>query len=205
MSAVPTTQRRVRPSAAQVRRPFRPPGPAAWYRFLIGLLVFSQAAFGAGTVSREDQIKAAFLYNFAKFIDWPPSSFADPSAPFVIGILGETPIASVLDELVRDRKIGGRKITVRRVQSVAEAASTHMLFVSASDLSQWLQVQPAIEAKPVVTVGEAPSFVHSGGVINFIRQEDKVRFEISMPAVERCGVRVSSQLLILAVVGPPLR
>jgi len=168
------------------------------YRFLLALLLFHFATGAHAQISRVDQIKAAFLYNFTKFIEWPPQSFTDARAAIVIGVLGDSSMAAVLDDVVRDRRVNGRPITVRTIQSAADAASTHVLFVSDAAGSQWAQVQAAIETRPVVTVGESPSFARKGGTINFVLQGDKLRFEINMTAAERSGVKISAQLQKLA-------
>jgi hypothetical protein len=168
------------------------------YRLLLALLLFHFAIGAHAQTSRVDQIKAAFVYNFTKFIEWPSKSFTDVNAAIVIGVLGDSPMAAVLDDLVRDRKVNGRPITVRTIQSAAEAASTHILFVGAAESSRWAQVQAAIETRPVVTVGESPSFARSGGTINFVVQDDKLRFDINMTSAERSGVKISAQLQKLA-------
>jgi hypothetical protein len=175
-----------------------PCGCVCRYRFLLALL-FLQLALGAhAQTSREDQIKAAFVYNFTKFIEWPSKSFPDANAAIVIGVLGDSPMAAALDDVVRDRKVNGRRIIVHTIQGAADAASTHVLFVSASESSRWAQVQAAIETLPVVTVGESPSFAQSGGTINFVVHDDKLLFVINMAAAERSGVKISAQLQKLA-------
>jgi hypothetical protein len=173
-------------------------GCARRYRVLLALLILHLTAGAHAQTARVDQLKAAFVYNFTKFIEWPSQSFTDVNAAIVIGVLGDSPMAAVLDDLVRDRKVNGHPITVRTIQSAAEAASTHILFVGATESSRWAQVQAAIETRPVVTVGESPSFARSGGTINFVVQDDKLRFEINMTAAERSGVKISAQLQKLA-------
>jgi len=168
------------------------------YGFLLALLLLQLVAGTHAQISRGDQIRAAFLYNFTKFIEWPSNSFTDVNAAIVIGVLGDSSLAAALTAVVRDRKVNGRPITVRAVQNAEEAASTHELFVSATEISRWAQIQAAIETRPVVTVGESPAFARNGGTINFIVQDDKLRFEINMTAAERSGVKISAQLQKLA-------
>jgi hypothetical protein len=177
-------------------RTFR--GCAYRYRFLLAVLLLQLAVGAHAQISRGDQIKAAFVYNFTKFIEWPSTSFTDVNAAFVIGVLGDSRMAAVLDEVVRNRKINGRPIIVRTVESAADAASTNVLFVSATESSRWTQVQAAIETRPVVTVGESPEFARGGGTINFLVEDDKLRFIINMTAAERSGVKISAQLQKLA-------
>jgi hypothetical protein len=168
------------------------------YGFLLALLFLQLAAGTHAQISRGDQIKAAFLYNFTKFIEWPSNSFTDVNAAIVIGVLGDSSMVAALNDLVRDRKVNGRPITVRTVQNAAEAASTNELFVSAAQITRWAQIQAAIATRPVVTIGESPEFARSGGTINFVVQDDKLRFEINMTAAERSGVKISAQLQKLA-------
>ena len=167
-------------------------------RFLLALLLLQLALGAHAQTSREDQIKAAFVYNFTKFIEWPSTSFANANAAIVIGVLGDSPMAAVLGDVVRDRKVNGRPIVVRTIQGAADAGSIHVLFVSAAENSRWAQIQAAIETRPVVTVGESPSFAQSGGTINFVVQSDKLQFVINMTAAERSGVKISAQLQKLA-------
>jgi YfiR/HmsC-like len=168
------------------------------YSFVLGLLLFHVALNAHATATRMEQIEAAFVYNFTKFIEWPPQSFANVNAPIVIGVLGDSPMAAALEEVVHDRKVNGHPIVVRMIHSVADARSAHVLFVSVTEIPMWTQVQAAMETLPIVTIGESPSFGKSGGTINFVPQDDKVRFEINMSAAERSGVKISAQLQKLA-------
>jgi hypothetical protein len=168
------------------------------HSFLLGLLLFHVALNAHAAASRMEQIEAAFVYNFTKFIEWPPQSFTDVNAPIVIGVLGDSPMAAALEEVVHDRKVNGHPIVVRTIHSVADARSAQVLFVSAAENPLWIQVQAAMETLPIVTIGESPSFGKSGGTINFVPQDDKVRFEINMSAAERSGVKISAQLQKLA-------
>jgi hypothetical protein len=152
-----------------------------------------------GMSSREYELKAAFVYNFTKFIEWPAPSFASVTAPLVMGVLGETPLESELAELMRDRSVNGRAILLKKVASAADALSTHLLFVSVSAETQFASWHGEIESMPVVTVGESHSFIEHGGTINFVLQDGKVRFEINPVRVERNGIRISAQLQKLAL------
>lgn len=153
-------------------------------------------------ISREQQIKAAFLYNFTKFIDWPARAFPDASAPIVIGVLGDSPSASLmmaaLEPIVKGRVVNGRGVIVRRIDNARGASGVHLLFVPAPDELLFQQIGLQIEASPVLTVGESSSFAALGGAINFVVEADKVQFEINTAPPEHVGVRISSQLLKLA-------
>jgi hypothetical protein len=159
------------------------------------------AADGAAAApAREYEIKAAFLYNFTKFVDWPAATFADAGAPIVIGVLGDSPCAQALERLVKDRKVNGRTILVRPVASAEEAKLTQLLFVGSAHEARFAGLKPAIESLPVLTVGESPGFVSLGGAVNFVPQGDKIRFEINIGVAERAGLKISSQLQKLAIV-----
>jgi hypothetical protein len=165
---------------------------------LIGLLFGGgEAARGADAeVSKEYQIKAAILYNFLKFVEWPRESFAEAASPIVIGVLGENPFGGELEKLVLGRKVNGRDIVVKRISSVAEASSVQLLFVTVFDDS----ARSILRTSGVLTVGESAQFAAGGGIINFTLVEDKVRFEINLAGGEQAGLKISSQLLKLATV-----
>jgi hypothetical protein len=196
MNAAPAMNEGIRGAVAGTGR--TPCRSVCRYRLLLALMLLQLVLGAHAQTSREDQIKAAFVYNFTKFIEWPSKSFTDANAAIVIGVLGDSPMAAVLVDVVRDRKVNGRPIIVRTIQGAADAASTHLLFVSATENSRWAQLQAAIETRPVVTVGESPSFTQTGGTIKFIVQDDKLHFVINMAAAERSGVKISAQLQKLA-------
>lgn len=152
--------------------------------------------------SRERQIKAAFLYNFTKFVEWPPGSFSGPRDPIVIGVLGQSATAAVwtasLEEIVARRLVNGRVFDVRRVATATEASAVHVLFVAASEVPRFDEIKAALRSSPVLTVGESPAFVSAGGEISFILEGDKVRFVIDAAPAERAGLHISAQLRKLA-------
>jgi hypothetical protein len=170
-------------------------------RLLLSMLLVC-ASFSAWSVepetTREYALKAAFVFNFAKFIEWPAHAFASADAPIVVGVLGETPLAAALETVVKDRRINGRSVLVRRVREARELAPCHILFVSAADVSEFVQLRRNMPDSPLVTVGETSAFMASGGTISFLVLESKVRFEINIGAAERAGLKVSSQLQKLA-------
>jgi len=162
-------------------------------------VVPSNAGAAAGaTPPREYEIKAAFLYNFTNFVDWPAQTFANADAPIVIGVLGDSPCAQALERLVKDRKVNGRTIVVRQIASAEEAKVTQLLFVGSAHEVQFAGLKPAIESLPVLTVGESPGFATLGGAIDFVPQGDNIRFEINIGVAERAGLKISAQLQKLA-------
>lgn len=156
---------------------------------------FTQEAQAASAVSKEYEVKAAFLYNFAKFIEWPPDP---PGEFFIIGILGDDPFGPVIDQLLLNKTIKDKKVLVRRFRGVNELEFCHILFVSASAANQAQSAFDRFKGSAVLTVGEASGFARSGGVVNFYIQENKVRFEINQKAAGEAGLKISSQLLKLA-------
>jgi hypothetical protein len=159
------------------------------------------AADGAAAApGRECEIKAAFLYNFTKFVAWPAQTFATADAPIVMGVLGDSPCVQALERLVKDRKVNGRTIVVRRIASAEQAKGTHLLFVGSAQEAQFAGLEPALHSLPVLTVGESPGFATLGGAIDFVPQGDKIRFEINIDVAEHAGLKISAQLQKLAAV-----
>jgi len=150
----------------------------------------------------EYEIKAAFLYNFARFVEWPPESGHDPGAPFVIAILGHDPFGPVLDETVAGKAVGGRPIEVRRVSRVEEAREAQIVFVAPSERPNMAAILKAVGRPGVLTVGDTDGFASQGGAINFTLQARRVRFEINPAAAEQARLKMSSQLLKLATLVP---
>jgi hypothetical protein len=175
--------------------------PSRWrglFVVLALLLIAPQAAFSAKLVSREYQLKAAFVYNFTKFIEWPAQSFSSAEAPIVIGVLGDGAFGPQLGELVKDRSVNGRGIVVTRVENAEQARAAHVLFVSADELGLFNEMRPLIQDSPVLTIGESRSFALRHGVINFVMEDNIPRFEIYMGSARRAGLRISAQLQKLA-------
>jgi hypothetical protein len=172
----------------------------AWLTTLLcALFAFGQAASAEDEqLIKETEIKAAFIYNFTKFVEWPAASFPGKGEPIVIGILGETPLAAELGVIVEGRKVNGRPIVVTDVRTVDEVAPVQMLFVSATEDEQFRALAPAISTNALLTVGESPAFAAAEGAIVFVRVNGKLRFEINMTAAERAGLKVSGELQKLA-------
>lgn len=150
-------------------------------------------------VSKEYQIKAAFLYNFTKFVEWPPARFADATSPIVLGLLGPTPLEGELEKIVAGRKVNGREIIIRMIKTSDEAKAAHVVFLGNSQETPSGAARLSDDrAAGVLTVGETAGFSERGGMIGFVLEGDKVRFEINLVAAERAGLRLNAQLLKLA-------
>jgi hypothetical protein len=146
----------------------------------------------------EYQLKAAFLYNFARFVEWPPEAFENPSQAFVFCVLGEDPFGHALDEVLDGRKIEGRVLTVRRISDARRARGCRLLFVSSSEPKSVLAVLAGIGDPGLLTVGESDSPAAEGMIIDFTLEDGKIRFVINAAGAERERLRVSSRLLSLA-------
>src|SRR5438094_548123 len=126
----------------------------------------------------EYQIKAAFLFNFAKFVEWPPEAFSEASSPFVIGILGENPFGGDLEQTIRGKTVSNRRFTIKEVGSLAETRNCHILFIGTSEQKRLSEIFEALRGASVLTVGEMERFTETGGMINFVReaQGTRIRF-----------------------------
>ncbi len=150
----------------------------------------------------EYDVKAAFLYNFTKFVEWPADSFPDAKSPLTLCILGEDPFGKTLRSLMEEG-VGGHPVSLLRLDSLNNPAlsnpeACHVLFVSRSEKDRLHRVLDAVHGAPVLTVGDTPGFIDQGGMINFLLEGSKVRFEINQEAAEGVGLKISSKLLALA-------
>ena len=155
--------------------------------------------------SSEYLIKAGFIYNFAKFVEWPSAAFAQPESPIVIGVLGTDPFGNVLDRIVEDKKIGPRGFVVRRYKwgrDLKELKDCKILFVSASERAHIDEILLGVKGLPILTVGETPGFAERGGVIRFTLEDNRVRFEVNVDAAHQADLNISSRLLTLAKIIP---
>jgi hypothetical protein len=166
---------------------------------LIWLLLAGGGSRAQESPPTEYQIKAAFLFNFAKFIQWPPAAFAAATSPIVIGILGENPFHEDLARMIRHKTIDGRPLALKELGSAAEAAHCHILFISASEKGRLPEILKGLKGTSVLTVGETDHFIESGGIINFVLKENKIRFQINHEEATKAGLKISSKLMSLAV------
>jgi hypothetical protein len=149
----------------------------------------------------ESKLKAAFLFNFVKFVEWPPESFAATNSPIAIGILGENPFGGDLAAIVRDKTINNRPIIIRTMPSLAEATNCHVLFIGASENGRIPEIISKLGTASILTVGDFNHFTEAGGMINFVRENNKIRFQINEAAAKNARLKISSKLLSLATHG----
>jgi len=165
--------------------------------------------------SSEYQVKAAFLYNFIKFVDWPKEKTTDGNEPIIVGIIGKDPFGELF-EPIEDKPVKGRKVVVKRFKGLKELEESrekneserhkqidiirkcHLLFICRSEKTKFKETINLVKDHSVLTVADTRGFLKSGGIINFIMEGKKVRFEISVAAAKQAKLGVRSQLLRLA-------
>lgn len=167
------------------------------YFLALSLLSLLSGAVRAQT-SNEYQVKAAFLYNFAKFVDWPGNAFANNNAPLVIGVIGDDPFGAALDQAINGKRINGRALGVSRLKWGQDLRSCHILFISSSERKRLPQIIQSLKGSSVLTVGDMDQFYQQGGIINFLLEANKVKFEINSWGADQARLRISSKLLALA-------
>ena len=148
-------------------------------------------------VLNEYEAKAAFLFNFVKFVEWPSRAFADASSPLIIGVVGDDRSSDVIDQMINGKTANGRRLIVKRFSSFKAMSYCHVLFVRSSQRDR-IQQTLAAAGSGVLTVGETEGFAQMGGIINFTILDNKVRFEINQTAAEKRDLRISAKLLSLA-------
>lgn len=144
--------------------------------------------------TREYQIKAAFLYNFTQFVEWPKSSFTGADAPIIIGVLGENPFGKTLEQLSDGEKVNGRPLIVKYFDNVDKIIHCHILFINAQNLEQL----SALKGKGTLLVSDAPAFLENGGMIKFFKKENRLKFQINLEATQTENLKISSKLLNMA-------
>jgi hypothetical protein len=162
---------------------------------LLLLLAFTTTARAAA--SREYEIKAAYLYNFINYIDWPEQSLPAAGGTITIGVVGDNPFGPALLPL-NGKKIKGRTLAVKEVSSAADLRNCHIVFICPSEKQRLGQILESLKNSRILTVSEIDGFAERGGIINFISERNKVRFEINPDAARSKGLTISSELLKLA-------
>jgi len=145
----------------------------------------------------ESQVKALFLYNFAKYVDWPATAFKTPDSPIVIGLYGDAALQSDLEAIVAGKTVDGHPIVIERIKHAADPGPCHILFIKTS-AALTPEVLQKLKTLPVLTVGESEDFIANGGMINFVKKENKMRLVINLAAAQACNLRISSKLLGVA-------
>jgi hypothetical protein len=178
------------------------PGPGdaiAILRMLFFCVVISLSFNGlAQEKPSEYQVKAAFLFNFAKFVEWPKGAFATTNSPIVLGVLGKNVFGNDLEKTIRDRKVNNRAFQFKTFDSPADVTNCHILFISSSEKDNYPKIISSLHDASTLTVSEADGFLKAGGMINFRIDGVNIRFEISDEAAKKAGLKISSKLLSLS-------
>jgi hypothetical protein len=167
---------------------------------VIAALAVSGLASAAEPAPTEYEIKAAFIYNFAKYVEWPEETTVDSGDVFVIGVLGDDPFGPLLDKIAENRTIGDKPIVIRRFDRIEDYTPCHILFVAASEQDHLPAIIEALGDSPVLLIGDTRGFARTGVAVNFVIEHSKVRFQINPEAAARAGLRISSKLLRLATI-----
>ncbi|MBU1054115.1 MAG: YfiR family protein [Proteobacteria bacterium] len=165
---------------------------------MISVSISSSLSYASESLNTESKLKAAFIYNFAKFVDWPATESKDTSSQsFVIGVLGSNPI---IEELlaIEGKIIKGRKLAVRLLSNIKEINNCQVVFISASEKNNLISILNAVKNKEILTVSDMNNFVGNGGNIGFVRIENKIRFDINLKTAEKSNLKIRSDLLALA-------
>lgn len=165
---------------------------------LLALLLSGEAVMGARASELEYRVKAAFLYNFTKFVDWPAEVLENGDRPLTICVVGEDPFGRMLERTLTGKTTHSRTLEARRITALEQLEGCQVLFIGYSDtlhLRRWVE---HVDDSPVLTVGEESRFVELGGMIEFVIVDGKVRFDINHEAAQRARLQMSSKLLNLA-------
>ncbi len=165
------------------------------FALVLGALVTAGAR---GQPINEYQMKAAYVYNLVKFVEWPPEAFKSASDPITICVLGQSPILQTLNEAVSGEMIEDRKLIVRQVSDVGQASNCQILFIGSSDRKYSQSILRDLTTTGILTVGETAGFTAEGGVVNFRLDGNRVRIEINLTAAGQQKLRISPKLLSLA-------
>ena len=169
---------------------------------LSAVSIFAICLGSAGQTSTvEYQIKAAFLYNFAKFVDWPPQAFAGTGDPFAFCVAGDA-FAGALEKVLNAETLNGRRLVVRRIAPADKLQACQIIYVASSESGRYPQIT-TLGNSPVLTVGETEDFIDSGGMIRFVETGHRIQFQINTEAAERASLKLSSKLLRLAEIVRP--
>jgi hypothetical protein len=146
----------------------------------------------------EYQIKAAFLFRFAKFVEWPAKAFSSPDAPLVIGVLGDNPFHDDLPQVIQKKTVDAHPVAIQEFRSAAEVTNCHILFISSSEKGRTPQILATLKGSSILTVAEMDKFIEAGGMINFFMEGTKIHFQINNDSAVKAGLKISSRMLILS-------
>jgi YfiR/HmsC-like len=170
---------------------------------MAGLCVAFSAAPAFAQSVTDDQVKAAYVFNFAKFIQWPAEVFATADAPMNFCVLGRSPVVDELDSSMNGKSVNGHAIVVKHLHGPDEIKGCHLVFLAASAGKQQQKLIQTAKGSTVLLVAEMPGFAHAGGTINFIMENGRLIFEVNIIAAESAHLKINSKLLALARIVSP--
>ena len=148
----------------------------------------------------EYRAKLAFIYNLARFVEWPSGSYSDPVAPLKIGIVGTDPFSPDLEAELRRRTVGGHPVEIKTLRPGDTVGACHIVFVPLAADDQTARIVKGLDRSSTLTVGETEGFAMRGGIVNFKVEDNRLRFEVNLHAAERAGLKISSKLLDIATI-----
>lgn len=172
---------------------------------MLSILVLGLVVAGAPSANAQDkamdyQVKAAFLVNFPKYVDWPASGFAAPNSPITVAVFGDDNVANEFQNMIQGGLvIGGHPVVLKRIRTEADInADCQILFIADSEQSRAAGILDMLKGSPVLTVGESANFLEQGGMVNLVPKNHKIRLQVNLTAASQAHLRISSRLLVAA-------
>lgn len=171
------------------------------YYLLLVAVLWSSAPGAVAQVPADvtaEEVKAAFVYQIARYVEWPGNAFPRPATPLTITVAGADALASELSRIVKGRTLHDRPIVVQRLKDASALAGTHLLFVGQDQRARLAELAPAARKSGILIVSEWESALSAGAMVNFVMVEGRIRFQVALDAVQRSGLKMSSRLLAVA-------
>jgi uncharacterized protein DUF4154 len=169
-----------------------------YIRFII-LFVFGNVFFTSAQIAtREYQVKAAFVFNFTQFVEWPSQSFSTPQSPAVIGILGNDPFGTYLEETITGETLNKHPLSIKHFTDVDDVTNCEVLFINISDKNKLQVIIEKLKGKNILTISDVNAFTKLGGMVRLYTKDDKINIQINLEAVKEENLIISSKLLKLA-------
>jgi len=161
-------------------------------------MVFCASTVPAQTTAKEYRIKAAFLFNFAHYVEWPPEAFKDANSPLTYCTIGDDPFDGVLDESLNAKSVGTHPLRVQHLRPPENFQGCQIVFIGANEKKRTTAILETLKQSPVLVVGESNHFIQQGGTVGFLSEENTVRFEVNLDAAQRARLNISATLLSVA-------